>query len=132
MSCEDPAAEEMRRRRSREWYESRFRCGHATVCPLCGDYTVSKHGYHPICAKKAGIKRPKRKGRNLQVGGRAMPEAVGQGATIGRVVREDGAVFESPSAAALSTYGYCGASSNIKRAVRTGCRAGGYRWKEER
>lgn len=31
-------------------------------------------------------------------------------------------------AAALATYGYCG-SSNIVRAVRTGCKAGGHYWK---
>lgn len=36
--------------------------------------------------------------------------------------------FESAGAAALATYGYCG-SSNIVRAVRTGCKAGGHYWK---
>lgn len=36
--------------------------------------------------------------------------------------------IESAGAAALATYGYCG-SSNIVRAVRTGCKAGGHYWK---
>ena len=48
--------------------------------------------------------------------------------TVGAVVRDDGVRFESAGAAALATYGYCG-SSNIVRAVRTGCKAGGHYWK---
>lgn len=47
---------------------------------------------------------------------------------VGAVVRDDGVRFESAGAAALATYGYCG-SSNIVRAVRTGCKAGGHYWK---
>lgn len=49
-------ADELRERRNRQWWESRVRCGHATICPECGGYTLSQCGYHPRCAKKAGIK----------------------------------------------------------------------------
>lgn len=93
---------ELRERRNRQWWESRARCGYATVCPLCGGYTLSKTGYHAGCAQMAG--------------------------PVGAVVRDDGVRFESAGAAALATYGYCG-SSNIVRAVRTGCKAGGHYWK---
>lgn len=118
---------ELRVRRNRQWWESRVRCGHATVCPLCGGYTLSESGYHAVCAKKAGIEvsRPRMK--------RASPQAkkrlsVKQAEPVGAVVRDDGVRFESAAAAGLSTYGYCG-SSNIKRAVITGCKAGGHNWK---
>ena len=47
--------EELRERRNRQWYESRCRCGHVGVCPLCGGYTRSVSGYHPSCARKAGL-----------------------------------------------------------------------------
>lgn len=47
--------EELRERRRCQWYESRCRCGHVGVCPLCGGYTRSVSGYHPSCAKKAGL-----------------------------------------------------------------------------
>lgn len=47
--------EELRERRNRQLYESRCRCWHAGVCPLCGGYTRSASGYHPSCAKKAGL-----------------------------------------------------------------------------
>ena len=56
MASKQYTADELRKRRNRQWYESRFRCGYASICPLWGGYTVSKSGYHPSCAKKAGIK----------------------------------------------------------------------------
>ena len=47
------------------------------------------------------------------------------------VVREDGTRFESVGAASISVYGALGFESNIKRAIETGGRAGGYRWSYE-
>ena len=44
------------------------------------------------------------------------------------VVRDDGVVFESMGDASFNTYGSYGFSSNIKRAIRTGGRAGGHHW----
>ena len=44
------------------------------------------------------------------------------------VVRDDGVVFENMGEASLRTYGALGFESNIKRAIRTGGRAGGHRW----
>lgn len=121
---------ELRERRNRQWWESRARCGYATVCPLCGGYTLSKTGYHAGCAKKAGIKIPRqRMKRAVLVAKERQKIPVAQMAgPVGAVVRDDGVRFESAGAAALATYGYCG-SQNIVRAVRTGCKAGGHNWK---
>lgn len=47
--------EQLRERRNRQWWESRARCGYATVCPKCGGYTLSLSGYHRACAKMAGL-----------------------------------------------------------------------------
>lgn len=47
--------EQLRERRNRQWWESRARCGYATVCPECGGYTLSPSGYHRVCAKAAGL-----------------------------------------------------------------------------
>lgn len=47
------------------------------------------------------------------------------------VIREDGERFESVGAASVSAYGALGFESNIKRAIRTGGKAGGYRWSYE-
>lgn len=104
---------ELRERRNRQWWESRARCGYATACPLCGGYTLSKTGYHAGCAKKAGIKIPRQRMK------RALSIAK---------ERQKIPVAQMAGAAALATYGYCG-SSNIVRAVRTGCKAGGHYWK---
>lgn len=121
---------ELRERRNRQWWESRARCGYATVCPLCGGYTLSKTSYHAGCAKKAGIKIPRQQmKRALLITKERQKIPVAQMAgPVGAVVRDDGVRFESAGAAALATYGYCG-SSNIVRAVRTGCKAGGHYWK---
>lgn len=121
---------ELRERRNRQWWESRARCGYATACPLCGGYTLSESGYHAGCAKKAGIKipRPRRKRVPLSVKERQKRPIVQQVEPVGAVVRDDGVRFESTSAAGLSTYGYCN-SSSIRRAVITGCKAGGHNWK---
>ena len=126
----DRATTHLRERRNRQWWESRARCGYATVCPLCGGYTLSKTGYHAGCAKKAGIKIPRqRMKRALLIAKERQKIPVAQMAgPVGAVVRDDGVRFESAGAAALATYGYCG-SPNIVRAVRTGCKAGGHYWK---
>lgn len=118
---------ELRERRNRQWWESRVRCGYATACPLCGGYTLSESGYHAGCAKKAGIKvsRPQRKRASLPA---KKHLGIQQAEPVGVVVRDDGVRFESAAAAGLSTYGYCN-SSSIKRAVITGCKAGGHNWK---
>lgn len=47
------------------------------------------------------------------------------------VIREDGERFETVGKASLSAYGSLGFESNIRRAIRTGGRAGGFRWKYE-
>lgn len=47
------------------------------------------------------------------------------------VVREDGERYESVGLASISVYGALGFESNIKRAIRTGGRAGGFRWRYE-
>lgn len=47
------------------------------------------------------------------------------------VVREDGERYESGGLASISAYGALGFESNIKRAIRTGGRAGGFRWRYE-
>ena len=47
--------EELRERRNRQWYESRARCGHMTVCPVCGGYTLRESGMHRGCEKKEGL-----------------------------------------------------------------------------
>ena len=62
--------EELRERRNRQWYESRCRCGHVGVCPLCGGYTRSASGYHPSCAKKAGLGAARASGRKPSDDGR--------------------------------------------------------------
>lgn len=54
---------ELRERRNRQWYESRCRCGHVGICPLCGGYTRSASGYHPSCAKKVGLGAARASGR---------------------------------------------------------------------
>lgn len=36
--------EQLRERRNRQWWESRARCGYASVCPECGGYTLSPSG----------------------------------------------------------------------------------------
>lgn len=120
----------LRERRNRQWWESRARCGYATVCPLCGGYTLSKTGYHAGCAKKAGIKIPRQRMKRalLTAKERQKIPVARMAGPVGAVVRDDGVRFESAGAAALATYGYCG-SPNIVRAVRTGCKAGGHYWK---
>ena len=120
---------ELRERRNRQWWESSARCGYATVCPLCGGYTLSKTGYHAGCAKKAGIKIPRQRMKRalLTAKERQKIPVARMAGPVGAVVRDDGVRFESAGAAALATYGYCG-SSNIVRAVRTGCKAGGHYW----
>lgn len=47
------------------------------------------------------------------------------------VIREDGERFETVGKASLAAYGSIGFESNIKRAIRTGGKAGGFRWKYE-
>ena len=47
------------------------------------------------------------------------------------MVREDGERYESVGLASISAYGALGFESNIKRAIRTGGRAGGFRWRYE-
>lgn len=100
------------------------------VCPLCGGYTLSKTGYHAGCAKKAGIKIPRQRMKRalLTAKERQKIPVARMAGPVGAVVRDDGVRFESAGAAALATYGYSG-SSNIVRAVRTGCKAGGHYWK---
>lgn len=49
--------EEQKARRNRQWYESRLRCGHATLCPVCGAWTKSRNGF---CKRHGGMKRVKR------------------------------------------------------------------------
>lgn len=61
--------EELRERRNQQWYESRCRCGHVGVCPLCGGYTRSASGYHPSCAKKAGLGAAALRGENRRTTG---------------------------------------------------------------
>lgn len=43
----------------------------------------------------------------------------------------DGKRFESVGQASMSVYGALGFESNIKRAIKTGGRAGGYHWSYE-
>lgn len=130
VATRDLAVAKLRERRNRQWWESRARCGYATVCPLCGGYTLSKTGYHAGCAKKAGIKIPRQRMKRalLTAKERQKIPVARMAGPVGAVVRDDGVRFESAGAAALATYGYCG-SSNIVRAVRTGCKAGGHYWK---
>lgn len=45
---------EQKARRNRQWYESRLRCGHASVCPMCGAWTRSANGF---CRRHGGMKR---------------------------------------------------------------------------
>lgn len=58
-----------------------------------------------------------------------LPEGISVLAFIKEFEPELRAKYDKQAAeAALATYGYCG-SSNIVRAVRTGCKAGGHYWK---
>ena len=45
------------------------------------------------------------------------------------VVRDDGRLFGSVGAAALSAYGRCGGESNLRSAILRGGSAGGHRWR---
>ena len=44
--------EELKERRKAQWWESRCRCGKASVCPVCGGYTRREAGIHRACEKK--------------------------------------------------------------------------------
>ena len=70
--------EEQRARRNRQWYESRLRCGHATMCPVCGAWTKSRNGF---CRRHGGyvrslnnmraVSRCMRCGREMDLGAEA-------------------------------------------------------------
>lgn len=47
--------DESRALRTRKWWVSRARNGHASICPECGGYTLAPSGYHRVCARSAGI-----------------------------------------------------------------------------
>lgn len=44
--------DERRRYRTEQWWRSRCRNGHASVCPVCGRYTTSAAGMHRACGRK--------------------------------------------------------------------------------
>lgn len=49
--------EELRERRNRQWYESRCRCGHVGICPLCGRVYAIGFGLPPELREEGGIDR---------------------------------------------------------------------------
>lgn len=90
--------EEQKARRNRQWRESRLRCGHATLCPVCGSWTKSRNGF---CKRHGGLKsiRPPRSTVACSRCGRPMPD--GSDAKVLMRVRwewdapEDGELWES-------------------------------------
>ena len=39
----------------RAWWECMCRKGKACVCPLCGEYTTARHGFHASCLRRYGV-----------------------------------------------------------------------------
>lgn len=42
-------------RHDRAWWECMCRKGKACVCPLCGEYTTARHGFHVSCMRRYGV-----------------------------------------------------------------------------